>query len=112
MLSEAVKASGSSRVFTNLGLAAFEVALTQQRVFEKTLQELAARQEQAKAAHERKAAADKQQGDNQDNQKVSAKSKDHVVDVVVGGHSDSGSSPAGNSSPTTDARGSNVDVAV
>ena len=107
MLSEAVKASGSDRVFTNLGLAAFEVALTQQRVFEETLQELAARQEQAKAEQERKAAAE-HKADNQD---IPGSSSDHIVDVVVGGGTDSGSK-TGDGSATTDARGTKVDVAV
>ncbi|MSO92705.1 MAG: hypothetical protein EXQ86_04800 [Rhodospirillales bacterium] len=106
MLSEAGTAS-SNRVFSNLGLAALEVALIQQKVFEDTLQELAARQEQAKAEQERKA-AEERKADDQDSP---ASSSDHVVDVIVGGGSTSGSE-TGDGSATTDARGTTVDVAV
>ena len=106
MLSEVAKSSGS-RVFSNLGLAALEVALTQQKVFEETLQELAERQEQAKVEQERKAAEENES----DQQTASNSSSDHVVDVIVGGRSDVSASTS-DASPPADARGSTVDVAV
>ena len=107
MLSEVAQASGS-RVFSNLGLAALEVALTQQKVFEETLQELAQRQEQAKVEQKRKA-AEENRADEHDSKASS--SSDHAVDVIIGGHSDP-APDAGTTSAPTDTRGTQVDVAV
>lgn len=107
MLSEVSQASGS-RVFSNLGLAALEVALTQQKVFEETLQELAERQEQAKIEQERKA-AEENGGEEQD--APASSSSEHVVDVIVGGRS-STAPDVGTGDAVPDTRGSQVDVAV
>jgi hypothetical protein len=93
----------------SVGLAAYEVALTQQKAFEETLRELAARQAQDKAESERKAAEERAR------QLAAAERKEaksgHLVDVVVSGTAapDEGGSVAETNGET---RGASVDVAV
>lgn len=112
---ESTAKSADNRAPANAGLAAFEVAVAQQREFEKNLREAAERRKQAQAEAERRAADERQQAQRARHADQAVNVDASVVKAVqkiehTDGNAANPQTP--DSSSPSPARGDSVDIRV